>query len=242
MTDSATTAATVAATASATVTHALGSRLSVRDFLPTPVSAEQIRKVLATASRSPSGGNVQPWRIDVVAGGRLTELKALMQRRLAQVAAGDKSESPEYDIYPKELVSPHRDYRFKIGEDMYARLGIPREDKPARLRWFARNYQFFGAPMALFCSVDRRMGPPQWSDLGMFLQSVMLLLREAGLDSCAQECWAVYPKTIGEFVGIPAERMLFTGMAIGYRNPEHAINQLRSDRAAVDDFSRFHGL
>ena len=242
MTDSASSAVTASATPSATVTDALDSRLSVRDFLPTPVSAEQIRQVLATASRSPSGGNVQPWRIDVVAGARLTELKALMQRRLAEVAAGDKSESPEYDIYPKELVSPHRDYRFKIGEDMYARLGIPREDKPARLRWFARNYQFFGAPMALFCSVDRRMGPPQWSDLGMFLQSVMLLLREAGLDSCAQECWAVYPRTISEFVGIPAERMLFTGMAIGYRNSEHPINQLRSERAAVDDFSRFHGL
>ena len=225
-----------------TVTEALNTRLSVRDFLPTPVPAELIRRVLATASRSPSGGNLQPWQIDVVAGAELDALKAIMQRRLAEVAAGDRSETPEYDIYPKELVSPYRDYRFKVGEDMYARLGIPREDKPARLRWFARNYQFFGAPMALFCSVDRRMGPPQWSDLGMFLQSVMLLLREEGLDSCAQECWAVYPKTIGEFIGIPAERMLFTGMAIGHRNPEHAINALRADRAPVDAFTRFHGV
>jgi nitroreductase len=225
-----------------TVTEALESRLSVRDFLPTPVPAEVIRRVLATASRSPSGGNLQPWQIDVVAGARLDELKAIMQTRLAEVAAGERSEAPEYDIYPKELVAPYRDYRFKVGEDMYARLGIPREDKAARLRWFARNYQFFGAPMALFCSVDRRMGKPQWSDLGMFLQSVMLLLREVGLDSCAQECWAVYPKTIGEFVGIPAERMLFTGMAIGQRNPDHAINALRADRAPVDSFARFHGL
>lgn len=224
-----------------TVTEALDTRLSVRDFLPTPVPLDTIRQVLATASRSPSGGNVQPWRIDVVTGAKLDELKAIMQRRLAEVAAGDKSESPEYDIYPKELVAPHRDYRFKIGEDMYARLGIPREDKAQRLQWFARNYQFFGAPVALFCSIDRRMGPPQWSDCGMFLQSVMLLLREQGLDSCAQECWAVYPKTIGDFIGIPPERMLFTGMAIGWRNPEHTINQLRSERAVVDSFAQFHG-
>ena len=91
------------------VTDALNSRLSVRDFLPEPVSAEQIRRVLATASRSPSGGNVQPWQIDIVAAGRLDELKAIMQGRLAEVAAGDRSESPEYDIYPKELVSPHRE-------------------------------------------------------------------------------------------------------------------------------------
>jgi nitroreductase len=225
-----------------TVTEALETRLSVRDFLPTPVPGEVIRRVLATASRAPSGGNLQPWHIDVVAGARLDELKAIMQRRLAEVAAGDRSETPEYDIYPKELVAPYRDYRFQIGEDMYARLGIPREDKAARLKWFARNYQFFGAPMALFCSVDRRMGPPQWSDLGMFLQSVMLLLREQGLDSCAQECWAVYPKTIGEFIAIPPERMLFTGMAIGHRNPEHPLNTLRSQRASVDSFARFHGV
>jgi nitroreductase len=225
-----------------TVTEALETRISVRDFLSTPVPGELIRQVLATASRAPSGGNLQPWHIDVVAGERLDKLKALMQRRLAEVAAGDRSEAPEYDIYPKELVAPYRDHRFKVGEDMYARLGIPREDKAARLRWFARNYQFFGAPMALFCSVDRRMGPPQWSDLGMFLQSVMLLLREQGLDSCAQECWAVYPKTIGEFIGIPADRMLFTGMAIGWRNPEHAINALRAERAPLEAFARFHGV
>lgn len=225
-----------------TVTEALETRLSIRDFLPTPVPGAVIRRVLATASRAPSGGNLQPWHIDVVAGAKLDELKTVMQRRLAEVAAGDRSEVPEYDIYPKELVAPYRDYRFKIGEDMYARLGIPREDKAERLKWFARNYQFFGAPMALFCSVDRRMGPPQWSDIGMFLQSVMLLLREEGLDSCAQECWAVYPKTIGNFIGIPAERMLFTGMAIGQRNPEHPLNALRSQRAPVDTFAQFHGV
>ena len=228
-------------TTTVSVTEALQSRLSIRDFLPTPVPQDVIRRVLATASRAPSGGNLQPWHIDVVAGDRLVELKAIMQRRLAEVAAGDRSETPEYSIYPKELVAPYRDYRFKIGEDMYARLGIPRDDKPARLRWFARNFQFFGAPMALFCSVDRRMGPPQWSDLGMFLQSVMLLLREGGLDSCPQECWAVYPKTIGDFIAIPPERMLFTGMAIGQRNPAHAVNALRSERADVDTFARFLG-
>jgi len=227
---------------SLSVTEALTSRLSVRDFLPTPVDGAVLRQVLATAARSPSGGNLQPWHIDVIAGERIDALRALMQRRLAEVAAGDSSEQPEYDIYPKELVSPYRDYRFALGEAMYATMGIPREDKAARLRWFARNYAFFGAPVALFCSVDRRMGPPQWSDLGMYLQSVMLLLREAGLDSCPQECWSVYPRTVGDFLGLPAERMLFCGMAIGHRNPAHPVNSLQSQRAALADFARFDGI
>jgi len=225
-----------------TVYEALASRLSVRDFLPTPVDAAVIRRVLTAASRAPSGGNVQPWHIDVVGGERLDELKALMQRRLQEVAAGDTSERPEYDIYPKELVAPYRDYRFQLGEAMYATMGIPREDKAARLRWFARNYQFFGAPLALFCSIDRRMGPPQWSDLGMFLQSVMLLLREEGLDSCAQECWSVYPRTVGGFIGMPPERMLFCGMSIGHRNPQHPVNQLVPERAGLAQFASFHGV
>jgi len=225
-----------------TVYEALASRRSVRDFLPTPVSGAVIRRVLEAAARSPSGGNVQPWHIDVVAGEKLDELKAVMQRRLQETAAGGRSEQPEYDIYPKELVAPYRDYRFQLGEAMYASMGIPREDKAARLRWFARNFQFFGAPMALFCSIDRRMGPPQWSDLGMFLQSVMLLLREEGLDSCPQESWSAYPKTVSEFIGIPPERMLFCGMSIGHANAQHPVNQFPVERAGLAQFARFHGV
>lgn len=112
----------------------------------------------------------------------------------------------------------------------------------ARLMWFSRNFQFFGAPLALFCSVDRRMGPPQWSDLGMFLQTVMLLLRAEGLDSCAQECWAIYPQTIGKFLGLPEHRMLFCGMAIGKADEAEPANQFRTRRAPLSDFARFHGI
>ncbi len=224
------------------VYEALASRRSVRDFLPTPVDGAVIRRVLSAAARAPSGGNVQPWHIDVVGGARLDELKAIMQRRVMDTARGGAPEPADYDIYPQPLVAPYRDYRFQLGEAMYAALGIPREDKAARLQWFARNYQFFGAPLALFCSIDRSMGPPQWSDLGMFLQSVMLLLREEGLDSCPQECWSVYPRTVSAFVGIPAQRMLFCGMAIGHANDDHPVNQFVSERAALAQFASFHGV
>lgn len=224
------------------VSEAVASRCSIRDFLPTPVTGATIRQVLAAASRSPSGGNVQPWHIDVIAGSKLDELKALMRQRVLAIAGGGDAEERDYDIYPKDLPTPYRDYRFKLGEDMYALVGIGRDDKAGRLRWFARNWEAFGAPMLLLCSVDRRMGKPQWSDLGMFLQTVMLLLREQGLDSCAQESWSVYPRTVGSFIGLPPERMIFAGMAVGYRNPEHAVNSLHSDRAPLETFARFHGI
>ncbi|MCS6985846.1 MAG: nitroreductase [Sphingomonadaceae bacterium] len=221
------------------VSEAVAARRSVRGFRPTPVDPAVIRRVLEVAARAPSGGNLQPWYIDVVGGERLEELKAIMRRRLIEAPTGEPT---DYDIYPKDLPSPHRDYRFQVGEDLYGALGIPREDKARRLAWFARNFQFFGAPLALFCSTLKVMGPPQWSDLGMFLQTVMLLLKEEGLDSCAQECWSLYPRTVGAFLGLPDDRILFCGMSIGFADPEDPANAWRSRRAPLEAWARFHGL
>ena len=111
---------------------------------------------------------------------------------------------------------------------MYALLGIEREDKAGRLLQFAHNGDFFGAPAALFCFVDRQMGPPQWSDLGMFLQTFMLLAIERKLATCAQEYWARYPQTVAKAVNLPDDHMLFSGMALGYRDESHPINGWRS--------------
>lgn len=221
------------------VSEAVMSRRSVRGFLPTPVDGAVIRRAVETAGWAPSGGNLQPWRIDVVAGEPLERLKTIMRERMMAAPGGEPT---EYDIYPKGLPEPHRSYRFAVGEELYGRIGIPREDKMARMMWFARNFQFFGAPLALFCSVDKRMGPPQWSDLGMYLSTLMLLLREAGLDSCAQECWAIYPDTIRTFIDIPAERMLFCGMAIGHKDPADPANAAMPARAPLADWASFQGL
>lgn len=219
------------------VTDAVTRRRSVRAFLDTPVDMAVLRELVARATRAPSGGNLQPWHLDIVSGGAMTRLKSIMARRIAEAPGG---EGAEYPVYPLELDDPYRARRFAVGEAMYAELGIPREDKPARLGWFARNYAFFGAPVGLFCYVDRRHGPPQWSDCGMMLQTLMLLLVEAGLDSCAQEAWTMYHRTVGAFLNAPAERMLFTGMAIGHRDPDAPINAFAVPRAPLDEVATFH--
>ncbi|MEZ5661260.1 MAG: nitroreductase [Burkholderiaceae bacterium] len=222
------------------VSDAVASRRSVRDFLPEPVPDAVIRRVLERALRSPSGGNVQPWHLHVLSGRRLDEFKALIRAKMAaagspMVGDGDA----EYEIYPANLHSPYRERRFAVGEQMYGTMGIAREHKEKRLEWFARNYQFFGAPMALFCSIDRRMGPPQWSDLGMLLQTIMLLLREEGLDSCPQEAWSRWHRTVAGFIGLAPELMLFCGMAIGKANPDHPVNSLVSERAGIGEVVTF---
>lgn len=213
--------------------------MSVRGYTDQLVDGAIIRRILEKASRSPSGGNIQPWQLYIVGGDDLNTLKETMAIRVNEAPQG---ECPEYDVYPPSLKTPYRDYRFQVGEDMYRLLNIPREDKPARLRWFAHNYQFFGAPLALFCYVDRQMGPAQWSDLGMLLQTIMLLLREEGLDSCAQECWSLYHQTLKKFLDPPEDLMLFSGMSIGYMDQKDPVNQLRTRRAPLEDFSTFRGI
>lgn len=220
------------------VSEAVRARRSVRAFLDAPVPLQLLREALELAARAPSGGNLQPWWLHVVAGSELEKLRAVMRERVATQGP----DPAEYDVYPANLWEPYRSRRFDIGEQMYAALGIERADKPTRLRRFAENYQFFGAPVGLFCFVERRMGAPQWSDLGMYLQTLMLLLKERGIDSCAQEAWSAYHQVVSDFVRSPAERMLFCGMAIGYADPNAPVNQLATPRAALDDFATFHGL
>ena len=221
------------------VADAIDSRMSCRAFKPTPVPEATVRTILDTARRSPSGGNLQPWHVHVVTGAPLAELVAIVR---GQLPTHPRGEGSEYDIYPPELWEPYRSRRFKCGEDLYATINVSREDKLARLRQFARNYQFFGAPVGLFFFIDRQMGPPQWSDLGMYMQSVMLLAREHGLDSCAQEAWSVWYRTVGEFLQVPPQLMLFSGMALGHRDETAPINTLRTDRAPLEEFATLRGF
>ena len=221
------------------VSTAIDTRMSCRAFLPTTVPESTVRAILEAATRAPSGGNLQPWHCHVLSGEPLARFLDIIRRRLAQHPRG---EGAEYDVYPPGLAEPYRSRRFKCGEDMYATIGVPREDKPARVRQFARNYGFFGAPVGMFFCIDRQMGPPQWADLGMYMQSVMLLAREHGLHTCPQEAWAVWHDAVAEFLVLPPALMLFSGMALGYRDETAPVNTLRTDRAPLEEFATLQGF
>ena len=214
------------------VSEAVRERRSVRGFLDKEVPMDVLKDLALTSARAATGGNIQPWHIDIVTGTKMDELKAIMRGKLER----RETEKPGYDIYPREMTDATKKRTFQIGEIMYGHLGIPREDKAARAQWFARNFQFFGAPAAFFVTVDRRMGPPQWADLGMYLQNLMLLAVEKGLATCPQECWAVYPNTVESFLGTPPERMLFCGVAIGYEDADEPANRVRSPRAPEEEW------
>lgn len=219
------------------VTEALRSRFSCRSFLDRPVPVSLIREILDAARKAPSGGNLQPWQVHVVTGSALAALIARVRDAAREHPAG---KGTEYDIYPPGLNEPYRARRFKCGMDLYGALGIAREDRAARQRQWQRNYEFFGAPAGLFFAIDRSLGPPQWSDLGMYILAVMLLARERGLHSCAQEAWAAWHALVAEHVGLPGTHMLFCGMALGYADEEAAANAFRTERAPLQDFAVFH--
>jgi nitroreductase len=221
------------------VSEALDSRMSCRAFLPDPIPEITLRQILEAASRAPSGGNLQPWYVDVLTG---APLAALVERIQAQVPEHPLGHPSEYPVYPSPLGEPYRTRRFQNGEDLYATIGIPRGDRPARLRQFARNYSGFDAPVMLFISIDRGMGSAQWSDMGMYMQSVMLLAREHGLHTCPQESWSGWYREVGDAVALPANRMLFSGIAIGYRDESAPINRLRTDRVPLTEFATFRGF
>ncbi|MFG2958421.1 nitroreductase [Streptomyces sp. NPDC048291] len=216
------------------VYEAVTSRRAVRGFIDRPVPREVLERVLAAAAWAPSGSNLQPWHIYVLTGRPLDELKELAGRR---VTACDPWDEREYEMYPQTLRSPYRERRSAFGAERYSSLGIEREDWEARQRAASANWQCFGAPAALFCYIDRGLGRPQWSDLGMYLQTVMLLLRAEGLHSCPQMAWSVYRKTVAEVLSPPAELILFCGMSIGFEDTE--VPSTRTGRAPLEQTVTF---
>jgi nitroreductase len=221
------------------VTDAVLGRRSVRAFLDRPVPRATVEAILEAAARAPSGGNLQPWHVDVVAGEALADLKV---RVAAALAANPGGEGTGFNVYPPALGEPWRFRRFASGEQLYAAIGIPREDRPARLAQFANNYALFGAPVGLFFSIPRHFGPPQWAHLGMFMQNVMLLAGDNGLATCAQEAWALVHKTVGEVLALPQDRLFYCGMALGYADEAHPINNWRTEREPIESIARFSGF
>ena len=218
------------------VTHAMKERRSVRAFLPKSPSADEVHQLIADAAQAASGGNLQPWRVVALTGQPLKDLTD------AITAAEPQDESVPNQSYPPNLWEPYRSRRFKNGEDLYKSIAIPRENKAARLEQLAKNGQFFGAPVGVLVFADERMGYAQWVDLGIYLQSFMLLATERGLATCAQGFWRRYGNTVEQVLKAPEPYRVAYGIALGYEDPKAAINTLRADRAPFAEWAQMRGF
>ncbi len=221
------------------VSEAVATRRSVRQFRPDAVPLDMLQDILTKAQRAPSGGNTQPWHAIVLTGEPLADLTAKIKAKAASEPMGA---GMEYDIYPKGLEGRYEEQRRLVGKRMFDALGLAREDGAGRIAQMAKNWDSFGAPVQIFTYCRTYMGPPQWSDMGMWLQTVMLLLREAGLDSCPQEIWAMYGSYMRVLLGIGDEFIFFTGMAVGYRDPDAPINNFAVPRVDLSEAIDFRGF
>ena len=222
-----------------TVTQAVATRRSVRQFIDRPVDLAVLERVLDKARNAPSGGNVQPWNAIVLTGEPLAQLTGAV---LAKAASEPMGSGFEYDIYTTGLEGRYEAQRRALGHAMFEAVGLGREDKAGRIAQMAQNWTGFGAPVQLFTYTRKYMGPPQWSDMGMWLQTVMLLLREEGLDSCPQEIWARYGEFMKGQLGIDDEHIFFCGMAVGYRDPAAPINTFPVPRVSLSETVAFKGF
>jgi len=221
------------------VTEAVRKRISTRAFTGTPLSGADVRDWLETAQRAPSGGNVQPWRTMALAGDAKDAVIALAQARLAANPKGEPTDQP---IYPEGLWEPYNARRKRVGEMMYEKLAIPREDRAARLAWFASNFRFFGAPVALFFVIDERMGHGQWAHMGMYMQTLALLAVERGWATCMQECWGILRPSLKAHFGLAETEMVYCGMAVGIADEDHPVNALYSERADLSEVVEMKGF
>ncbi|MFL2801507.1 MAG: nitroreductase [Paracoccaceae bacterium] len=221
------------------VSEALDNRISCRSFLSQKVNKKIIKNIIKKAGKSPSGGNLQPWQVFVLADKNLRNLIKEIKKDILEFPKGHPT---EYEIYPKNLPKIYIERRFKCGEDLYSILKINREDKEKRREQFKKNFELFGAPIGIFVYIDRTMGYPQWSDVGMFVQSLLLLAKENNLDTCAQESWASFHNLVNKHTKAPKNLMLFCGIAMGYMNPASEINKLKTERASLNEVAKFIGF
>ncbi|WP_350334542.1 nitroreductase [Coralliovum pocilloporae] len=219
------------------VTEAVRRRMSCRAFRPDPVPDDALRAILETALWSPSGSNMQPWHIHVVRGESRNKLVQAIQNQSHKLPDGEGS---ELAFAPSPLPDPYKTRSRECGMALYEAIGIERSDRAGRLAQYAQNLAFFGAPVGLFFTVDRSFDRGQWGDIGMLMQTIMLLACEHGLDTCAQQSWLEWPQTLTTHLSIPDNHVLVCGMSLGYGDETHPINQWRTRRDPLENCTTFH--
>ncbi len=216
------------------VTDALNSRFTSRAFKPDAVAKETIFNIMEAANHSPSWGNTQPWEIFIASGPALERLRSLYMEHFAQdIPINPEIKRPEdWPLALKERYQERTKTRL-------ASLGIERHDEKGRRFNLAQNFYFFGAPAVVFLCMDRTLTPWSLFDLGILSQSIMLAAEQFGLGSAIAVQFASYPDLVRAELGIPADLSIVIGIAMGYSEPEHLQNQLKSTRRPINDVVRF---
>jgi nitroreductase len=219
------------------VKEAFVSRRSVRRFLPDSVSKEKIENILEGAAFAPSGHNIQPWHVYVVQGKKKLSMTNSIIEAIKDGSA--KEMKNEFDYYPTEWFEPFVSRRRAVGFELYNLLGIGRDDFEARDKQMQENFHFFGAPVGMFITMDRRLATGTFMDVGMFIQSILVGARGEGLHSCGQVAFTKFHTLIAEQLKFKENEMLVCGVSIGYEDTSAPENALRVEKLQYSDITTF---
>ena len=211
------------------------SRYSVRNFTNDNVDIKTIREILEISSNAPSGGNIQPWKVYVVTG----STKEKLIKKVLNNFDNGVQEKIEYDIYPNPLDEEYKRRRSECARDMYTALSIKQDDTELRLSQIRENFKFFGAPVGMIVTIDSAFAENGWGHVGMFIQNICLSAVDNDMGTCLQESWSIYPETVKDFLNIPDNEVVWCGIALGYPNKEHPINNYRTSRESIEKFVTF---
>jgi nitroreductase len=220
------------------IDDALRARRSVRAFKPDPVPHDLIVELLQLASLAPSGTNIQPWKVHVVAGEARQRLEREVLAHRETQPLDDRAEFPRQSKRKEPYVSRMR----KLGKDMYGLIGIPKGDQAANWAQWSRNYKFFDAPVGLIFTIDKELDAMSYLDVGLFMQSLMLAAKARGLDTCAQGAWNAYWTATRRVLAIPEDEYIICGISLGYADEAAPVNALVAEREPLERFVTFHGF
>jgi len=217
------------------VSEAIVKRRTIRGFTDKEVPQEVIKEILELARHAPSNSNTQPWHIAVVSGPSRVKLEKEIFKLLAK---GMKPNS-EWPAGGVGLKGKYKQRQYDCGYRYYDSMGVDREDKKARMELLSRNWKFFGAPHAAFISMPKTMHRANAIDIGIFLQSLMLLMTERGIASCPQGALASFPDPVRAVVDIPEENAIIVGLSFGYEEVGAQINSAKMPRVTLDEMASF---
>ena len=214
----------------------MSERFTCRAYRSEQVPEATIQGILQLARNTASWCNVQPWQVVITSG----EATDLFRGALMDEARAHPEGEPDIP-FPPGYHGIYKARRQETGYQLYAALGIAREDRERRQEQSFENFRLFGAPHVAIVSVPAEIGPYAIADCGQFVGSFLLAARAYGVDTTPQAALAQHSAFIRGHFEIPETQRILCGISFGYADREHPANSFRTRRAAADEIARLVG-
>jgi len=220
--------------------QAMQERRSIRGFKKDPVPRALLEEVIALANRAPSSMNTQPWHLHVLTGEPLEKVREGNSTRMLQ-GVPPVREISDHGAY----AGVHRDRQVGIAKQLFAAMGIERDDKERRKDWVMRGFRQFDAPVSIVVCFDKSLddnGTIAHFDLGAVTYGLVLAAWSMGLGCVINGQGIMQSPVVREHAQIPDDQVIMTCVAMGWPDEDFSANAVVSTRRPVEEVTRFVGF